>query len=438
MNFGFARTHATIATTALATIRIIYGVNIGIVTTWFERGAAYVSKAYMDILSQDNNIFIYARGGEKNSKDDPRWNLPNVTYGKEYSPLDTRHQLFTKYTREYVYMLHFASWLSANNIDVVIFNEERSVSLLTRTKKLGYTIGAYVDYYKKDTVNQFRRYDFLLCNTKRHYSVFRDFPNTFYVPWGTDIDTFCPQIRNDCSTAEGIVSFFHSSGYGGVNTRKGTDLLLKAFQKVRGDCKLIVHSQVPASKYGNEVGDLIRRDDRIEFIEKTVAPPGLYYLGDVYVYPSRLEGIGLSIPEALACGLPVITTDNAPMNEFVEDGHNGLLVRVKETRMRKDGYYWPEKIVDIDDLSQKMQMYVDSEDLLCMHKSKARDFAVENLDWKRNASELGQELEKLNRRHGGIPRDVHLSERVAWWLEKKYVGALTIARKVARITRRSS
>ena len=32
-------------------------------------------------------------------------------------------------------------------------------------------------------------------------------------------------------------------------------------------------------------------------------------MGDVFVYPSRLEGIGLCVPEALACGLPVITTD---------------------------------------------------------------------------------------------------------------------------------
>ncbi|MDF1515067.1 MAG: glycosyl transferase, partial [Anaerolineae bacterium] len=216
--------------------------NIGIVTTWFERGAAYVSKAYTDVLSQDNNVFIYARGGEENSKGDPRWNLPNVTYGKTYSPLDPRHQPFTKYTRNYVDMLHFEGWLSANDMDLVIFNEERGVSSLRRTKKLGYTIGAYVDYYTNDTLNQFSIYDFLLCNTKRHYSVFRGFPNTIYIPWGTDITTFCPHIRNNRSTGEGTVRFFHSAGYGGVNNRKGTDLLVKAFQKIRGDCKLIIHS----------------------------------------------------------------------------------------------------------------------------------------------------------------------------------------------------
>ena len=69
-------------------------------------------------------------------------------------------------------------------------------------------------------------------------------------------------------------------------------------------------------------------DPRIEFIEKTVSAPGLYFRGDVYLYPTRLEGIGLTICEALASGLPVITTNDAPMNEFVIDGETGYLVDV--------------------------------------------------------------------------------------------------------------
>lgn len=42
--------------------------NIGIVRTWFERGAAYVSRQYMEVLAERHNIFIYARGGESFAK----------------------------------------------------------------------------------------------------------------------------------------------------------------------------------------------------------------------------------------------------------------------------------------------------------------------------------------------------------------------------------
>lgn len=56
--------------------------NIGIVTTWFERGAAYVSKAYFESLNNDeNNIFIFARGGESYAKGDPKWDNEYVTWG---------------------------------------------------------------------------------------------------------------------------------------------------------------------------------------------------------------------------------------------------------------------------------------------------------------------------------------------------------------------
>lgn len=406
--------------------------NIGIVTTWFERGAAYVSKAYMDVLSKDHNVYIYARGGHYYALGDPVWDLPNVTYGKRYAPLNRRYQPLISFDAQYIDMLCFETWLRENSIDVIIFNEEHGFTSVNRAKGLGYIVGVYVDYYKKDTVQQFDAYDFLLCNTNRHYSVFRDHPHCLYIPWGTDLNLFKPEICEKNVDDNDIVVFFHSAGSGGINNRKGTDLLLKAFQKVRGFAKLIVHSQVPASKYGNVASDLIRRDERIQFIEKTVPAPGLYHLGDVFVYPSRLEGIGLCVPEALACGLAVITTDNAPMHEFVEDGVNGLLVRVKETRTREDGYYWPEKVADVDDLAKKMQVYVENRDLLALHKKQARKSAETNLDWMRNASELGSNLMKLEKEVGKSPRRPSTSEQIAWRSEAAYVFFLTYARASAR------
>ena len=57
--------------------------NIGIVTTWFERGAAYVSRQFKDALSAQNNVFIYARGGESYAKGDPDWDDANVFWSKK-------------------------------------------------------------------------------------------------------------------------------------------------------------------------------------------------------------------------------------------------------------------------------------------------------------------------------------------------------------------
>ena len=56
--------------------------NIGIVTVWFERGAAYVSRQFEEILAEKHRVFIYARGGEMYAKGDPNWDHANVTWGK--------------------------------------------------------------------------------------------------------------------------------------------------------------------------------------------------------------------------------------------------------------------------------------------------------------------------------------------------------------------
>jgi len=411
-------------------------VNIGIVTAWLECGAGYVSRSYMRVLQQHgHNVGIYVRGwcGHYDPHPDPIWDMPEVTWGIRYKPLGR----VSRFDEQYVNMLHFETWLRQNDIEVIITNEDHGFDLAKRAKRLGYIIGTYIDYYTHDTIQQFGVYDFLLCNTKRHYSVFRNHDNCYYVPWGTDIDTFRPQPRSARDTDDEAVVFFHSAGVGGMNLRKGTDLLVQAFRNVTGNARLIVHSIVPMTRYGKEVMDIINRDNRIQFIEKIVSAPGLYHLGDVFVYPSRLEGIGLCIPEALACGLPVITTDNAPMNEFVEHGVNGSLVRVNKTTMTPYGYYWPETIVDLDCLTRAMQAYVDDRGLLYLQQARARESAENRLNWMKNASDLGDKLVDLRNRSRRKRREHRVNESIAWWSEAKYVAFLTCVNRIkGRVLRR--
>src|SRR5690606_9428303 len=127
--------------------------------------------------------------------------------------------------------------------------------------------------------------------------------------------------------------------------RKGTDLLLKSLDKLqRNNFKITVHTQVPITDFFPELEELINKyikEDKLKIIEKTVSAPGLYHIGDVYIYPSRLDGIGLTVPEAISSGLCVIVPDCGPMNEFVTDEF-GLKIKVDRFYSRSDGYYWPQ------------------------------------------------------------------------------------------------
>lgn len=48
------------------------------------------------------------------------------------------------------------------------------------------------------------------------------------------------------------------------------------------------------------------------------------------VFPSRLEGFGLAVAEAMACGLPVVTTRAASLPELVVEGRGGFLCPVDD------------------------------------------------------------------------------------------------------------
>lgn len=55
--------------------------------------------------------------------------------------------------------------------------------------------------------------------------------------------------------------------------------------------------------------------------------PAVYSRHDVFVFPSLMEGMPLSLLEAMAAGMPLVTTHNSGMADVVEDGFNGLAVR---------------------------------------------------------------------------------------------------------------
>jgi glycosyltransferase involved in cell wall biosynthesis len=356
-------------------------VNIGIVTTWCERGASYVSKQYKEVLRIENNVFIFVRAGEY-PIDDPNWNTGEVLWSKKMPiHFETTFDL-----------IEFKEWIQKNKIETVFFNEQRWWEPVLLCKKLGIKTGAYIDYYTELTIPYFEIYDFLICNTKRHFETFNWHSQCYFIPWGTITDIYKP--GNYSSVSEGCVTFFLSTGMDAM--RKGSDLLLDAFDLIKHtDARLVIHSILPLEKFLPEKKELIENlvsINKLSCIYKTVGTPGLYHLGDVYVYPSRLEGIGLTIAEALSCALPVIVPDFPPMNEFASD-QSGKKVKIDKLFSRYDGYYWPQCECNIEDLSAKMLFYVENKDKIEIYKRAAREYAVTNLDWVKNSGNLNHILE---------------------------------------------
>jgi len=123
---------------------------------------------------------------------------------------------------------------------------------------------------------------------------------------------------------------------GGLERRKGLDLLIEALPAIARrvpQVRLIV-----VAKSGFRGTDLVRTFesqarrlgvDGMTFFRESVDQNTLlsfYSECDMVVLPSRNEGWGLSLMEAMACGRPVVATKVGGIPELVRDGIDGILV----------------------------------------------------------------------------------------------------------------
>jgi glycosyltransferase involved in cell wall biosynthesis len=98
--------------------------------------------------------------------------------------------------------------------------------------------------------------------------------------------------------------------------RKNLDTVLKALVHLPANVHLAVAGYLPGSPYPDEAKAL-GIADRVHFLGLVKNMPTLMHSVDTFVFPSRYEAMSLSLLEALAAGLPVITASTAGGAEII-------------------------------------------------------------------------------------------------------------------------
>ena len=112
---------------------------------------------------------------------------------------------------------------------------------------------------------------------------------------------------------------------------KGNDLLLKAWAKVEKSCKdwsLDIYGMGNQTPYRALMLELGIDETRCHLHGSLTDVKDAYQNSSVFTLPSRFEGFGLVIIEAMACGVPIVAFDceNGPRN-IITNNQNGLLVK---------------------------------------------------------------------------------------------------------------
>lgn len=110
---------------------------------------------------------------------------------------------------------------------------------------------------------------------------------------------------------------------------KGQDILIPAMKQVAkevSNVKLLIVGEGRMESSLKEMVQSLKLNDHIFFYP--VVNQTVKYLSalDIFVMPSRQEGLGLSVMEAQACGLPAVASNVGGLPSLIKNGTTGILV----------------------------------------------------------------------------------------------------------------
>ena len=200
---------------------------------------------------------------------------------------------------------------------------------------------------------------------------------THFIPNGVNR----PQIREAGLITEkfGLKEDSYILFLGRLVPEKGIRYLVEAFKNVKTDKKLVIAGgSSDTDTFMAELKELAKGDERILFtgFVQGAMLDELYSNAYIYTLPSDLEGMPLSLLEAMSYGNCCLVSDIPECAEVVED---------KALIFKKS---------DVGDLREKLQDACDHSEKVDAYKKQAADFICEKYNW----DEVVKETMKLYRR----------------------------------------
>ena len=152
------------------------------------------------------------------------------------------------------------------------------------------------------------------------------------IPRGVDLDAVVSTLDRDRARSRLFAELGVEGdplvvlNVGRQTSQKGQRYLIEAMDDVWSshDAILVIAGQ--SGTNSAELAAMVGDRAQAHIVGARDDVPDLMAAADVFVFPSLFEGLGVSLLEAMAHSLPVVTTNVAPMNGIVTHRRTGILV----------------------------------------------------------------------------------------------------------------
>lgn len=157
---------------------------------------------------------------------------------------------------------------------------------------------------------------------------FPDGPPIDVIPNFVDLQVFTRTVGNDkraALAAEHEILLVHLSNFRSIKRPAETVKILAETHKHR-PARLLLIGEGPEMAAVWSEADRLGVRDRVQALGNQIDVQALLPCCDVLLMPSEDESFGLAALEAMACGVPVVTSDVGGLSEVVENGRGGYRV----------------------------------------------------------------------------------------------------------------
>jgi glycosyltransferase involved in cell wall biosynthesis len=163
----------------------------------------------------------------------------------------------------------------------------------------------------------------------------RDMPlhKLHVIPNGIRLDRYAPDLaaRAAARAELGLGDAYVIGTVGRIDTYKNQTMLVRALAPRLGrDVRLVIIGEGPARADVEAEVARLADPSSVVLTGRRMDVPKLIHAFDVFALSSQSEGLPLVVPEAMAAGLPIVTTSVGGLPTVVDEGHTGLLVPVDE------------------------------------------------------------------------------------------------------------